>query len=308
MEHSKVKLNTSAPQLKKFVDYREFLRAWYDFKKVENPQFSYAVWATKTGFKSRSFIRLVMLGKRALGVDSIPIVIKSLGLQGDDPQYFTYLVHFAHSNSIESRDYYFNEILKLSKGTGAIVKDTYRFLSHLKTARVNLLINLKGFKGSIEDMANLLELSVSEVKDILENLEHLGLVSLNKDQNIWQGATKELKLPGELGNLALQSFHSQSLKEAQGSIQLDPRTRHYGSVLMFLDTEKYSEMTRELEQFCEYLGRKYHTASEILPSKIYQINLNLIPASKEIIRTQKKARSEAKDSKVLSDETQEIQI
>ena len=308
LEYTNIHKNLQAPKLREFVDYRDFLRAWYTFKKEENPLFSYAVWASKAGFKSRSFLRLVILGKRTLGVDSIPLVIKSLNLCGTETLYFTNLVHFAHSNTIESRDYYFNEIVKLSKGTTNIVKDTYRFLSHLKTARVHLLINLKNLVGSIESISSLLEISHTETKDTLENLELLGLAVLDNVHNTWHGTKKELKIPSELGNMALQSFHTHSLKEAQMAIQLDPSTRHYGSVLMFLDNQTYADMKMELERFSDYLARKYHTASDNLTSKIYQINLNLIPASKEIFRTQTNTTRETKDSILLAAEKQEIEL
>lgn len=308
LEYSKKNPDTLAPQVKNFVDYREFLRAWYDFQKSVNPQFSYAIWANKSGFKSRSFIRLVMLGKRTLGVDSIPLVLKSIGLHGEDSKYFTNLVHYAHSSNFESRDHYFNEILKLSKGTGSLVKDSYRFLAQPKTTRVHLLINLKGFKASAEAIATSLDLSITEVKEILENLVQLGLAHHDQDHLAWKGTIKNIKLPDELGNLALQSFHSHSLKEAQSAIQLAPSTRHYESLIFFLDASQYAEATKELKQFSDYMARKYQTASESHSSKIYQINLNLIPASKEIIRTQFESSCDVKDPEMLSDIVQEIEL
>ena len=311
MEYSKKTPNNLGPQVKNFVDYREFLRAWYAFQKSVNPQFSYAIWANQSGFKSRSFIRLVMLGKRTLGVDSIPLVLKSLGLHGDDSKYFTNLVHYAHSSSFESRDHYFNEILKLSKGTSSLIKDSYRFLSHPQTVHVHLLISLKDFSGTLETIAESLNLSLTEIKDILANLEILGLAYFDKDHQSWRGLIKHIKLPEELGNLALQSFHSQSLKVAQTAISLNPTTRHYGSLLLFLDDTQYGEMKKELDQFLEYLSRKYQTASELHSTKMQQINFNLIPVSKEIIRSCSQARSEAKDPhqlSVKSDQIEEIEI
>lgn len=307
MEYSKKNPNILAPQIKNFLDYREFLRAWYDFQKSENPHFSYAVWANKAGFKSRSFIRLVMLGKRALGVDSIPLMLKSLGLHGDDSKYFTNLVYYSYANNFESRDHYFNEILKLSKGASSLVKDSYRFLAHPKTTRVHLLINLKGFNATIENLAHSLDLSISEVKDILENLVQLGLANQDKEQ-VWRGAIENIKLPEELGNLALQSFHSHSLKEAQSAIQLSPSVRHYESLTFFLDSSQYIEATNELKQFTNYMARKYQSASNSHSSKIYQINLNLIPASKEIIRSEFESRGDVKNPETLSDMNQEIEL
>ncbi len=49
MEYSNLNKNIPTPRLRDFVDYREFIKAWYSFKKLENPLFSYAVWASKAG-------------------------------------------------------------------------------------------------------------------------------------------------------------------------------------------------------------------------------------------------------------------
>jgi len=312
MEYSQNMIKSTPPPVMNFVDYREYLKAWYAFQKEQNPHFSYAVWATKAGFKSRSFMRLVMLGKRTLGVDSIPLVLKSLGLRGDEAQYFTHLVHYVHSSNFESRDHYFSEILKLSKGTNSLVKDSYRFLSHPHTARVHLLISLKNFNGSLDSIAESLPLSLTEIKEILDTLEALGLAYYDQQQQTWKGVVKHIKLPEELGNLALQAFHSQSLKEAQKAISMNPAVRHYGSLLLFLDSNQYGEIKKELDQFLEYLSRKYQTASELPSTQMHQINLNLLPASKEIIRScTYNARSESKDLHQLADQNdliKEIEI
>jgi uncharacterized protein (TIGR02147 family) len=299
-----------APKVMEFVDYREYLRAWYVAQKVNIPSFSYAVWANKAGFKSRSFMRLVMLGKRTLGVDSIPLVLKSIPLHGADAKYFTNLVYYAHSNNFESRDFYFKEILKLSKGSSSLVKDSYRFLAHPKTPRVHLLISLKNFNATLEIIAEILQLPIAEIKDILENLVHLGLAFYDSKKTVWCGLNKDLKIPEELGNLALQSFHAQSLKEAREAIQLPPPTRHYGSLFLFLDTTKYGELKKELDQFSDYLARKYSDASTLQNFKIYQMNLNFIPASQEIIRSQlsESQKSESKEPESLSDKTQEVNL
>lgn len=56
--------NFVKPNISDYLDYRKFMLDSYNFKKKSTKKFSYSRWAEKAGFKSRSFLRLVMLGDR----------------------------------------------------------------------------------------------------------------------------------------------------------------------------------------------------------------------------------------------------
>lgn len=43
------------PQVYDFLDYREYLKALYAYKKATENDFSFAKWAERGNFKSRSF-------------------------------------------------------------------------------------------------------------------------------------------------------------------------------------------------------------------------------------------------------------
>lgn len=276
----------TAPFVTNFVDYREYLKAWYEYQKSKNTGFSYAVWAMQAGFKSRSFLRLVMLNKRALGADSIPLVIRSLKLQGTDAEYFSHLVHYAHATKFESRDYYFQQILRLGKASPSVVKDSYRFLAHPKTPRAHLLISLQQLDLTTKQIADTLDTSLGDMEEILENLQRCELATYDPNKKTWRGQHRDLTLADDLGNLALQSFHNISLKEAQEAIQWPRQTRHFGSLLLTLTPNEYEKLKKELDQFCNYLARKFDS-SHFQNSKIYQFNFNFIPASRELIRSEK---------------------
>ncbi len=52
------------PNIFNYMDYREFLEDFYDEQKSANKAFSYQYFANKAGFKSKSFIKLVIDGKK----------------------------------------------------------------------------------------------------------------------------------------------------------------------------------------------------------------------------------------------------
>ena len=54
------------PNIFNFMNYRDYLRAFYFEKKGSDKGFSYQVMAESAGFSSKSFIKLVIDEKRTL--------------------------------------------------------------------------------------------------------------------------------------------------------------------------------------------------------------------------------------------------
>ncbi|NLE02187.1 MAG: TIGR02147 family protein [Fibrobacter sp.] len=54
-----------------YIDYREFLEDFYHEQKARNKAFSFQFFANKAGFKSKSFIKLVIDGKKNLTEESM---------------------------------------------------------------------------------------------------------------------------------------------------------------------------------------------------------------------------------------------
>ena len=53
-----------------YLDYREFLRDYYQSKKAANPAFSLRAFSDKIGFKAKDFISRVMQGDKNLSTQS----------------------------------------------------------------------------------------------------------------------------------------------------------------------------------------------------------------------------------------------
>ncbi len=73
--------------LSRAADYREFVRVYFELMKV-----SYAAFARKAGFESRSFPRDVSTGKRRLSPASLVKFQKALGLSTSGQKFFELLV------------------------------------------------------------------------------------------------------------------------------------------------------------------------------------------------------------------------
>ncbi len=54
------------PNVFEFTDYREFIRAYYQMQKANNPHFSFQVFCMNAGFTNKGFVHNVMHGVKNL--------------------------------------------------------------------------------------------------------------------------------------------------------------------------------------------------------------------------------------------------
>jgi uncharacterized protein (TIGR02147 family) len=76
------------PSLFEYLDYRKFLRDFYEEKKRKTPHFSYQIWAHSAGFRSKSFFPEVISGKKNVSGDAVDTVARSVGLDGKSFAFF----------------------------------------------------------------------------------------------------------------------------------------------------------------------------------------------------------------------------
>lgn len=293
-----MKTTQNKPIITDYLDYRKFMSDFYNYKKFTTPQFSHAVWTEKSGFKSRSFLRLVMLAKRALTVESMPLVAKALELNKQETEFFFNLVNFNQSTNFKSREFFLARLMKTTVSKKVTpIRDSYRYLTNHIAPRVQTLLTIEGIKKTTKNMAELLRATEAQVNQALEALESLGFAQLNLQTNEWQTSVENFQIRDELGNIALQSFHQKSLNEAVEAISFAPETRNFSSLLLVLTEDEYKEVLKEYDQFTDALLLKYESQNvqkRTLKSRIYQINTNLIPVSETLIREQKQSTNDSR--------------
>ncbi|MCK5023834.1 MAG: TIGR02147 family protein [Candidatus Aenigmarchaeota archaeon] len=80
-QKQQVQAKVEPPKISSYLDYRAFLQDLYQYKKATDGDFSFATWAKKANIKSRSFLRLVIVGKRTLTESVLPALVRSLELE-----------------------------------------------------------------------------------------------------------------------------------------------------------------------------------------------------------------------------------
>ena len=101
---------TEKPDLYKYLDYRSYLRDWFQYKKATNRRFSHRAFARRTGQKSPSTLSDVMEGRRNLTPTTTEAFCKALGFTSEEEGFFILLVHLDQAKDNVERNRVYERI------------------------------------------------------------------------------------------------------------------------------------------------------------------------------------------------------
>ncbi len=264
-----------------YLDYRSFLQDYYAEQKAKNPSFSYATWSETAGISSRSFLRLIVVGKRPLTPKTLPIVTNSLKIGVREKKFFIKLVNFTLAADLDQREAYLRELNRYKNDKMARIFDSYNYLSSHWCPKIHVLLTLDDIDKSAESLAQMTKLSVSKLKQLLGILNKAGIASVTDDGQ-WYAKDTNFIIPDELNNLAIQSFHQNSLEMAKQAIAYDPSSRQFQSIFMALSQDEYKELCSKIDELTTGLLKQF-ASSKGRNRKLYQLNTNLIPVTSRLI-------------------------
>ena len=119
------------PDIFTFLDYREYLQAYYEAAKENTRAFSYRYFARKAGLSSASFLRHVMRGERNIR-GSTQQFSKALSHTKEESEFFEMLVKFSQATSDSEKNKVFERVCAFRRFREArrIDKAMFHYLSH----------------------------------------------------------------------------------------------------------------------------------------------------------------------------------
>ena len=245
-----------------YLDYREFLKDYYNAKKEANPAFSLRVFSDKIGFKAKDFISRVMNGDKNLSSQSIPKVASGLRLGKHETEFFVALVKFNQAETTDERNVAFEQMQAVLK--------VVRFAE-------SSLIGMFGFDGNYEALAKQVRpnITVEQAKQSVKLLEECQLIK--KDESGKYVLTESAITTGDrTSKLALRGYHQNCLKLAADSIDRDaPGTRHVSGLTLGISQEGYERIVERINAFRKEIAL---LAEEDEGSdKVFQLEFALFP-------------------------------
>lgn len=266
-----------------YLDYREFLKDYYNSKKEANPAFSLRVFSDKIGFKAKDFISRVMSGSKNLSDQSISKVAAGLRLGKHETEFFTGLVKFNQAETTEDRNAAFEEmqaalkVARFAEKQHVLGHAQYMVYSHWRHLTVRSLIGMFGFNGDYETLAKQVRphITAEEAKKSVQLLEECELIK--KDKSGKYVLTENSITTGDrTSKLALRGYHQHCLKLAADSIDRDPPgSRHISGLTLGISQEGYERIVERINAFRKEIAL---IAEEDQNSdKVFQLEFAMFP-------------------------------
>ena len=270
---------STPPAVFAFLDHREFLRRWYEWKKTSSRGFSYRSFARKAGFSSMSFLRDVIEGRRNVSEDSVEKFVLAIGLVGDAAAYFRELVHYNRETDVDKRSRSFRNLLLLQarREFSPVRENQSKYYSDWLNIIVRETAPLGAYKCDPARIGNALrpKVSATEVSDALDLLVKIGMLE-KTSKGTYRSTTPRI-VPGDVDPAMVRNIKRQMLLHALDRLDSGPEAdTHISSVTLTVSESRLARLQESIRQF--RLDLLADTASdEGALEQVVQVNFQVLP-------------------------------
>jgi uncharacterized protein (TIGR02147 family) len=263
-----------------YLDYRDFLKDFYEEKKSQHSFFSYRLFGAKIGIDP-SYLAKVIIKNRNISNDAIDAIAVFCGLKQREADYFETLVHFVKAKSLKESKLLFEKLLSLKNASAKpLLENQYAFYQKWYHSALRSLLEFYDFNGDYKALALQLSppISAKEAKESIQLLEKLNLIK--KDMNGRYRMTEVAITTGSQWNsLAIATFQEETIRLSMGSIALHPKKhRDISTVTMNINEENFEEIREKINEFRSSIIKFVHEQQSA--DRVVQLNIQLFPLSK----------------------------
>lgn len=277
-----------------YVDYRLFLREYYDLQKKQTRYFSYRYFSNKAGFLSHNVLKQVIDGERNIASASIGKFCKALNFNSRECEYFKLMVLFNQTKNEQEKNKLFREMCKYKNGSRykRINELQYQLYSEWYHAVIRELVSFVDIEEDVEHIARMINPSISsaQIWKSLKLLEELGLIEKDRN-NKWVQKDPVLKIDPGVESLLIRNFHRTMIQLAEEAIESVPREkRQISTMTVNISQKTFALIKKKIQEFKDEIFSDVLNDSS--PSEeVYQINFQLFP----LLRTNWKEKCSYKE-------------
>jgi uncharacterized protein (TIGR02147 family) len=271
----------AAPSVFAYLDYREFLRAHYAFKKARGA-LSFRSFSKRAGLGSPNYLKLVMDGDRNLTASMAERFAAALGLTDEAARYFRALVSFNQARDVDARNRAYAKLRRLRGPRDAerLEAALERYHSQWYLPAIRELVTSVEFREDAAWIARVLcpPIRAAQAAEALVTLLELGLLVRDKRGRLRQAEATVTTGP-EVRSLHLANYHRTMIGLGQSSLERVPGPeRDISALTLCVGEEGLLKIKRRLQRFRRELLELAELETD--PTEVVQLNLQLFPLSR----------------------------
>ncbi len=272
---------TTPINLFEYLDYRKFLKEWYEYHKKNTRGFSFRSFSKAAGFGSPNFLKRVMDGTRNLTASSLQGVMKGIGLNKQESEFFKCLVNFNQSESHEDKNLHYQKIITSQKFSRLkpLQKDQYEFCSTWYHPIIRELVVMEEFDGTPEWLAKTVRPSITPqlAKKSVELLERLQFIKKTGPKK-WIQTEPVVTTGHEAISLTSLNYHKNVLDLVKHQLaRTYPQERDVSALTLGVKKGRLPQIKKKIQEFrAEILQLVSEDAS---PEDVVLLSMQLLPVS-----------------------------
>jgi len=266
----------------RYVDYREFLRAYYARKKAQKPGISLRAFSRRVGLKSPNYLKLVIDGDRNLTQALAVRFAEATGLHGEGVEYFCTLVAFNQARSAGERELHYARLREFRRYREThklgVAQDAYH--AHWYVPAIRELVATRGFREDAAWIARTLQprITPAQARAALKTLQALGLLTRDAAGKLVQADVLLTTGQGPLGH-HIVNYHRAMMERAADALDHVPREqREISSVTFGADDDALAEIKRKIVELRAEILQL--ATSRGTPRRVVQVSFQLFPLSR----------------------------
>jgi len=263
-----------------YLDYRNFLRDYYEKRKQADSVFSYRFFARRAGYNSSGLYSNVVKGLTNLSDAYTEKFIQGLGIEGNEARYFRFMVQYTHAQSEEVREDILSQMMPLMpRKISRMRNEQKKFYGEWYHAAVHQALGLVDVNEDVEPLCEFIRPKVSEsqARTSLDLLQKLHLVVKN-EQGFWKPAEEFFIGGAEVGVDPIQHHQNQMMDLAKNAQTEFEKTERQMITATLTTTEAGKErIQRRIQHFQKELVDILN--SEDGADRVFQINVQFFPLS-----------------------------
>lgn len=278
----------SAPSVFAYLDYRAYLKDWFEARKRAEPAYSYAAFAKAAGC-SKGTLANVIGGSRAPRPDTLDAFAAAMALRPPERTYLGLLVDLATAEDVTRRREVMETILtseryhRLRLAESQPDEDVARYLEHWYIPVIREMAGLPGFREDPLWIAARLTPPIrpDQASQAVETLFELGFLERGQDGQVRQREIRFRTAPETMQNAAAH-FHRVVIPSLLSSI--DPtrgNAQHLLAGTVALDASVIPEVKARLNAALDQLLTMGDTAVGD-NRRVYQVAIQLLPVTDEL--------------------------
>ena len=263
-----------------YIDYRLFLKEFYETRKKEYSYFSLRYMSNRVGMDPGNIVKLFQ-GKRHLSNRLLDSFINLCKFNSKESKYFRTLVRFSKAKKENEIKRLYEELLSLKDIHPLKLRAAqYEFYNKWYYTAIAALLNFFEFKGNFKDLAGQLTppITIKQAKEGIGLLKKLNIIKKD-DCGIYVLTNNFLTTGDEWRSIAIRKFQEETTRLALESFKNhSPSTRKMSTLSISINEEDLNlidDLTKEYRKSILKIVDETEA-----PNRVYQLNIQLFPLSK----------------------------